>query len=437
MRGWLLLFCCASLSAQNFRVHTLPFVTANGEGARKYMPGTMAGGIAALDFDGDGRKDLLLVNGAELPSLRKTGVEFHHKLLRNKGGFAFEDVTAGSGIAQAGYGMGAVTGDVDGDGREDFVLLGVGFADVYRNLGGGKFAQTRLRNTGEWAYTGALGDFDGDGDLDLFIVNYVGWTAAKDPPCKVEGKADYCHPRYYPSRPNQLWENDGKGNFRDVSMASGIGQHKGKGMGVAVADFNGDGRLDLFVTNDRELNFLFWNEGKLRFREDAFGWGVAVPADGKSPSAMGAAAKDFDGDGRIDLIYTALKEETFPVYRNTGKEFVDAGRMTGLAGLTRKMSGWGVLWEDFDGDGKRDLFIARSDALSPLGGRGEAAKERLSVLRLREEGRYEMGPEIDAPAAMYRWAVAADFNGDGCLDVAVTALNAAALMLENLCEVRR
>lgn len=436
MRGWLLLVFCACAAGQSFRVHVLPFITSNGEGSRKYMPGTMAGGIATLDFDGDGKKDLMLVNGAALPSLRKTSTDFHHKLLRNKGGFEFEDVTAASGILQEGYGMGAVAGDVDKDGREDFVLMGVGFLDLYKNLGGGKFAQTRLRNSGEWAYTGALADLDGDGDLDLFVVNYVGWTAAKDPPCKVEGKSDYCHPRYYPARPNQLWENDGKGNFRDVSVASGIAQHKGKGMGVAVADFNADGRLDLFVTNDRELNFLFLNEGKLKFREDAFGWGVAVPADGKSPSAMGAAAADYNGDGRVDLIYTALKDETFPVYRNTGKEFVDAGRETGLAVLTRKMSGWGVLWEDFDGDGKRDLFFARSDALSPTGARGEAARERLSLLRMGVGGRYEMGPEIDTPAAMFRWAVAADFNGDGCLDIAVTSLNTPALVLENDCRRR-
>lgn len=433
MRGWLLLAMALSAGAQSFRVHRLPFVTANGEGPRKYMPGTMAGGLATIDFDGDGRKDLLLVNGAELPSLRKTGPQYHHALLRNEGGFVFRDVTAGSGVLQEGYGMGAAAGDVDGDGREDFVLVGVGFVDVYRNLGGGKFARVALANGGEWAYAPALRDWDGDGDLDLLVVNYVSWSAAKDPPCKVQGKADYCHPRYYAARPNQLWENDGKGRFRDVSVASGIGKHLGKGMGVAVADFNGDGRLDFFVSNDRELNFLFLNEGKLRFREDAFGWGVAVPADGKSPSAMGAAAADYNGDGRVDLIYTALQEETFPVYRNTGKELVEAGRETGLAALTRKMAGWGVLWEDFDGDGKRDLFVARSDALSPQGGKGEAAKERLSVLRMRGDGRYEMGPEIEAEAAMYRWAVAADFNGDGCLDVAVTALNSAALVLENRC----
>jgi hypothetical protein len=434
MRGCLfLLALCAS--AQTFRVHTLPFTCVNGEGSRKYMPGTMAGGVAAFDFDGDGLMDLFFPNGAALPSLAKQGPQHYHRLYRNRGGFQFEDVTAQSGITQDGYGMGAVAGDIDGDSQPDLVLLGVGFIRVYRNLGGGKFQETRLANQGQWAYAAALEDFDQDGDRDLFVVNYAGWDAARDPPCKVAGVADYCHPRYYPPRPNHLFENDGRGNFRDVTAASGLAKHLGKGMGLAVADFNADGRLDVFVTNDRELNFLFLNEGKLRFREDAFGWGVAVPADGRSPSAMGAAAADFNGDGKPDLIYTALKDETFPVYRNTGKDFADAARETGLGRLTRSFSGWAVLWEDFNRDGRRDLFFARSDALSPTGGRGEAAKEPLTLLTLGADGKYSEAPAIPAAPAMYRWAAAADFNRDGCLDIVVTALNSPALLLENLCSV--
>ncbi len=433
MRGWcgILLACCAA--AQSFRVHSLPFVCANGEGPRKYMPGTMAGGVAAFDFDGDGLVDLFFPNGAALPTLAKQGPQHWHRLYRNRGALSFEDVTSSSGILQEGYGMGATTGDIDGDRKPDLVVLGLGFIHVYRNLGGGRFEIRKLPNQGHWAYAAALEDFDGDGDRDLFVVNYAGWNPKTDPPCKVNQLPDYCHPRYYPPRPNQLFENDGRGNFRDVSDSSGLAKHLGKGMGLAVADFNADGRPDVFVTNDRELNFLFLNEAKLRFREDAFGWGVAVPADGRSPSAMGAAAADFNGDTKPDLIYTALKDETFPVYRNNGKEFIDAARETALGQITRRMSGWGVLWEDFDGDGRRDLFFARSDALSPNGGRGAAAKEPLSLLRLGPDGKYTEGPPIAAAPAMYRWAVAADFNRDGCLDIVVTALNSPALLLENLC----
>ncbi len=420
------------LLAIEFRVHELPFAQASGEGPRKYMPGTMGGGLAVLDYDGDGKPDLFFANGAELPSLQKTGPRFENRLLRNLGGGKFEDVSAAAGIDQTGYAMGATAGDYDGDGKTDLVVLGVGWVHLYRNLGTGKFAKTELPNQGRWAYAAALADLDGDGDLDLFVVNYVKWSAAGDRECVVEGKPDYCHPRFYPPSANQLFENRG-GKFMDVSAEAGIAAHEGKGMGVAVADFNGDGLKDLFVTNDRVLNFLFLNKGKLKFEERAFDWGVAVPGDGKSPSAMGATAFDYNKDGKPDLVYTALRDETFPLYRNTGKDFVEAGIETGLARVTRTMAGWGIAAVDFNRDGWPDLIAARSDALSASGGKAATAKEPLALIWNRAGRKFEAGTELVTEPRMYRWLAVADLNGDGCEDIVVTALNAPAIWVEAVC----
>ena len=428
------LFVLLFAAEPGFRVVELPFVLANGEGARKYMPGTMAGGVAVLDFDGDGLPDLFFANGAELPGLSKSSPKFFNRLYRNVGGLKFEDVTEGSGLKQVGYGMGAAAGDYDGDGKVDFVVLGVGFIHLYRNLGGGKFEYSELPNQGRWAYAAQFVDLDGDGDLELFVVNYVKWPATLDRECVVSGKADYCHPRYYGASANQLFENLGGGKFRDVSVASGIEAHAGKGMGLAVADFDGNGLPDVFVTNDRVLNFLFLNRGKLKFEEKAFDFGVAVPSDGKSPSAMGTAALDYNKDGRVDLIYTALREETFPLYRNAGKEMVEAGLETGLAPLTRAMAGWGIAAADFNLDGWPDLIVARSDALSVSGGKAAEAQEPLGLFWNRGGKKFELGGELKTPSRMYRWLVVADFNKDGCPDVVVTALNAPALLIENRCK---
>jgi hypothetical protein len=204
-------------------------------------------------------------------------------------------------------------------------------------------------------------------------------------------------------------------------------------MAAAVADFDLDGSPDIFVTNDRIFNYYFYNLKNGSFEERAFERGVAAPLSGDPPSAMGADAQDYDNDGRPDLIYTALRDETFPLYRNTAGEFEDAGLSSRMAVLTRPMAGWGVAFADLDNDGWKDVVAARSDALSATGPRGASAKEPLAWFRNVDGKRFAAGDELPAPAEMHRGLVVADFDNDGCLDVAVTALNAPARILRHTC----
>jgi enediyne biosynthesis protein E4 len=415
----------------------LPFHLETGEQARKPLPATVPGGMAVFDYDGDGLLDIFFANGAELPSGQKTS-KHSDRLLRNKGGMQFEDVTAQAGLTGTQYDFGASAADYDADGHIDLLVSGLRGVTLYRNKGDGSFADvtaaTHIDNRGRWSVSSIWFDMDNDSDLDLFVVNYVKWDPATERECLVAGKPDFCHPRFYDAVPNALFRNNGNGTFTDVSEASGIGKHAGKGMSAAAADFDDDGLTDIFVTNDRTFAFQFRNTGSGRFEEVAFDWGVAVPEDGKPVSGMGVDAQDYDNDGRTDLVYTALRDETFPLYRNTGKAFTEMTAASRLSVLSRKMSGWGVAFADLDNDGWKDIAAACSDALSPNGGRGPAAMETPAWFRNTGNGRFEPGSGWNtAPPAMYRGLIAADLDNDGCLDIVLSALNAEAQILRNPC----
>jgi hypothetical protein len=418
----------------SWTVYRLPFLLANGEGSRKHLPATTPGGIAVFDYDGDGKLDLFFPNGSALPAGKKAP----NRLLRNLGGLKFQDVTAAAGLGGRDYDIGAAVGDYDNDGHPDLLVCGLRGLTLYQNRGDGSFADVTKRagldNRGRWSVGAAWFDMDNDGDLDLFVVNYVRWDPASERECLVGGKPDFCHPRFYEAEPNALFRNNGNGAFTDVSDASGIGAHPGKGMGVAAADFDGDGWTDLYVTNDRVFAFLFRNLGGGNFKECAFEWGVAVPQYGNPVSGMGVDAQDYDNDGRVDLAFTALRDETFPLYRNRGADFEETTASSRLAVLSRTMSGWGIAVADFDNDGWKDIAVARSDALSPTGGRGAATKEPPSWFRNLGDGKFALGPGWSSlEPAMYRGLVAADLDDDGCLDLVLTALQAEARILRNPC----
>jgi hypothetical protein len=392
----------------------------------------MPGGIGVFDYDKDGRLDLFFANGAGLPM----GEKRPNRLYRNLGRFQFADVTELAGLRGNGYDFGVALADYDGDGDIDLLVAGLRAVALYRNNGAGRFedvtAKAGLDNRGRWSVAAAWFDMDNDGDQDLFVANYVKWDGATEKECVVAGQPDFCHPQHYEAQPGALFRNNGDGTFADVSESSGVAGQPGKAMGVAAADFDHDGWIDLFVTNDREFAFYWRNLGAGKFREEAFERGVAVPSDGRTVSAMGVDAQDYDNDGHVDLVYTALRDETFPLLRNNGQgQFAESAA---VRALTREHSGWGVAWADLDNDGHKDMVAARSGVLSAGAARGASQKEPPGWWRNLGAGRFSSGTGWERmEPAMYRGLVAADLNGDGCLDVVLTALEAPARVLVNPC----
>ncbi|MDE3165778.1 MAG: VCBS repeat-containing protein, partial [Acidobacteriota bacterium] len=322
----------------------------------------MAGGAAALDYDGDGLLDVFLTNGAPQPGLTKPDPSWWNRLYRNLGNGRFEDVTVKAGLRGEGFSFGAAAGDYDNDGHPDLFVAGLHRNYLYRNRGDGTFEDVTAKagiHSEPWSVAAGWFDYDGDGRLDLFVVNYVVWDPATEQVCMDphSGQTAHCHPKFYTGLPDTLYHNNGDGTFTDVSEASGIRAHIGKGMGVAFADYDRDGRPDIFVTNDTVPNFLFHNDGNGRFTESAMRAGVAWNDDGRALSSMGVDFRDVDGDGLPDIFFTAVANETYPLYRNLGKGlFADDTYRSRVGVATARTTGWSAAIFDFDNDGRKDLF---------------------------------------------------------------------------------
>lgn len=421
----------------------IDFVLENSPTAQKHLVETMPGGIAAFDYDGDGLTDIYFTNGAALPSLEKNSAKYRNRLYRNLGNFKFKDVTKEAGVEGAGYSMGAAVGDYDNDGHVDLFVAGVAQNILYRNRGDGTFEDVTAKagiKSDPWSIGAAWLDYDNDGLLDLFVVNYVKWSPDFDRFCgDSSGKIRvYCHPRFFEGFPNRLYHNQGDGTFKDVSIESGIAAHVGKGMAAAIADYDQDGRMDIFVTNDKMPNFLFHNVGRGRFKEVAFEAGAALLDSGNEISGMGADFRDYNNDGLPDIASTDLFGETFPIFRNRGRgRFTDAGYTSRLAVISRPYSGWGVGLFDFNNDGWKDLFSAnahvddRVDAFEAT-----EYKQHDSVFLNRSDGTFQdvsltAGPDFLAAHA-HRGCAFADFNRDGRVDVVVSSLGEAPELWENI-----
>jgi Flp pilus assembly protein TadD len=427
-------------AAIRFSSAELPMIVNNGASGEMHQVETMIAGVAIFDYDGDGWPDIFVANGAALPSLEKRGSSFQNRLFRNNHDGTFTDVTDHAGVAGHGYSMGVAAADFDNDGWPDLFVTGVHENTLYRNRGDGAFEDiTRkagLGGDGTWSVAAGWFDYDNDGFLDLFVVHYVQWDPATEPFCgdRQTGYRAYCHPRFYKPLANALYRNRGDGTFEDVSSASGIAAHPGKGMGVAFADYDHDGLMDILVANDTVPNFLFHNLGHGRFEEVALQAGVAYNGDGRAVSSMGVDFRDFDNDGREDIFLTALSNEGFSLFRNLGAgRFLDVAQAALVSRASLRLSGWSAGIYDFDNDGLKDLFTANGHAVTDIERAASLdSRQFLSVFANRGDGRFEHS--AIAGKALYRGAAFGDLDGDGKIDAVVTRLNQPPLVLHNITE---
>ncbi len=425
----------------------LDFTANSSPTEYKNQPETMVSGVALLDYDNDGFLDVYLVNGAAIPSLEKESPMYWNRLFRNNRDGTFSDVTEKAGVRGAGYGMGAAAGDYDNDGWPDIYVVNVTANQLFRNNHDGTFSDVTAKagvdgglHDGKkmWSVSAAWLDYNNDGLLDLFVSNYCKWEVNKDPWCGPSPKLRaYCHPKNYQALPDSLFRNNGDGTFTDVSAGVGLNAHPGKGMGAAIADYDGDGFTDVFVANDNHPNFLFHNLGGKKFEEVAFQSGVAYAEGSNVISGMGADFKDVDNDGRPDVWHTAIENETFPLYHNAdGSQFFD---ITAKAGLwpTRDMSGWSNGIFDFDNDGWKDLFVARGNVLDNIA-RFSIRKyeEPNAVFRNLGNSRFQnvsagAGVGFQSPAP-HRGVAFGDLDNDGRVDAVVTVLNGKVKLFRNV-----
>jgi Tfp pilus assembly protein PilF len=423
-----------------FSAAELPMIVANGAKGEMHQIETMIAGVAIFDYDGDGWPDIYVANGATSPGLEKTNPSFYNRLFRNNHDGTFTDVTEKAGVGGRGYSMGVAAADFDNDGWTDLFVTGVHQNTLYRNRGDGTFEDVTqkagLRGDGSWSVAAGWFDYDNDGRLDLFVVRYVQWDPAKEVFCgdpRMNYRA-YCHPGLYGPLANALYRNRGDGTFEDVSRSSGIGEHRGKGMGVAFADYDHDGLMDVLVANDTTPNFLFHNLGHGRFEEVAVSAGVAYNGDGRALSSMGADFRDYDNDGWEDIAMTALSNEGFPLFRNMGRgQFLDVAAAALLSSPSLRLSGWGTGIYDLDNDGFKDVFTANGHALlnNELVSSIES-RQPLAVFRNRGNGKFDHSAVGEK--SLYRGAAFGDLNRDGKIDVVVTRLNERPLILTNVTE---
>ena len=420
-----------------FELQTLPFRVETDETlANPHAPATMAGGVAVFDYNKDGRPDIFFTNGANMATLKKDAPKFSNRLFRNEGKGVFKDVTKESGLAGTGYDMGAAVGDYDNDGYPDLFVAGVHGRTLYHNNGNGTFTDvTEKAGLGRWkdpefgplwSVAAAWVDVNNDGLLDLFVVNYLQWDYATEHFCGFVGRFDYCSPNFYKGTPCQLYLNKGNGTFEDVSEAWGLRKHVGKGMGVGVADYDGDGRPDLFVSNDGYYNYLFHNTGH-SFEEVALEESVALAEDGEFISGMGVDFRDIDNDGYPDITTVALNNQTFPIWRNIqGKAFEDITDKCGMRQASMRMGGFGPGFFDLDNDGWKDLFVSRGH-VEAMPKPGTEIEQHNAIFRNPGPSGHWQALVDDAgltaaPPARHRGCAFGDFDGDGKMDIVATAL---------------
>jgi hypothetical protein len=414
----------------------IDFTHVNGSSPERQLYEIMGSGGLFFDYDADGWLDLVLIDGGSLtdPAVAKKA---RHRLYRNRGNGTFADVTASSGLINRDYGMGACSADYDNDGWPDLYITSVGNSAVsntlYRNNAGRGFAEV-TRAAGAigsgpvFSASCAFADVDADGDVDLFVANYVDARPGNNIFCGDTARKVriYCHPINFAPLADVLYRNNGNGTFTNASVEAGITADRGNGLGAVFGDYDDDGRIDLFVANDTTPNFLYHNEGRGTFRESALLSGVAVAADGRPRAGMGTDFGDYDGDGRLDLFVTNHELESHTLFRNLGKGlFEDATSRSGVGVATLPYVGFGTLFIDVDHDGDVDLPIVNGHVMnSPSHFRAGATEAQRKLLLRNDAGRFteigrQSGPGFGVDR-IGRTLAAGDIDNDGDLDLLVT-----------------
>jgi hypothetical protein len=419
----------------------LSFTHVNGATGRYYIVEEMGAGVALFDYDNDGDLDVFFVQGQSLgtdagssPRTRSTSRLFRNDLTVARDGrrtLHFTDVTDRAGVGLQAYGMGVAVGDYDNDGDLDLFVTTFGPDVLYRNNGDGTFTDVTSEagvSDPFWSTSATFFDYDRDGNLDLFVANYLDFTVAGNKSCAdALGAPDYCGPRLYRPVPDRLYRNEGSGRFRNVTESAGIAKADGAGLGVVAGDYNGDGWLDLYVANDATPNQLWINRHDGTFVDEGPLSGAALNAAGNPEGSMGIASGDFDGDGDEDLFVTNIVGETFALYRNDGHAtFEDARVPAGLAAPTAAFTGFGTDWLDYDNDGWLDLFVANGAVNMIEAQRGQPSPFRMKnqLFHNTGSGRFVETSAAGGPAfqraEISRGAAFGDIDNDGDTDIVVT-----------------
>jgi enediyne biosynthesis protein E4 len=443
---FVLLLCALALTPAIFQVSLpkgLDFKHENSPTSQKYLIETMGGGVALLDYNNDGLLDVFLVNSGQLTApmhkpeaFNRRDPRFWNRLYRQNRDGSFIDVTKAAGLADAGegnYGMGVAAGDYDNDGYTDLYVTNYGHNVLYHNNGDGTFTDVTARAgvaAGGWSASAGFLDYDNDGKLDLFVTRYMQWDTAHS---KVCARQTYCLPGEFPRITSILYRNGGDGTFEDVSRHSGIAAKEGHALGAAFNDYDGDGYTDIFVANDGMEQFLFHNNKNGTFTERALEAGVALSDNGKPFAGMGADFRDYDNDGRPDIVITNLARQIYAVYHNDGEgSFSYRSLETGLGVLSAASSGWGMRLADFDNDGWKDLFVAQGHVMDNV----EKIDPSLRYLEpplvaLNHHGRFERVDSGTQIPVAGRGAAFGDLNNDGWIDVVMTTLGGRPMLFRN------